>query len=98
MDGRVNLADRFRRGKLECSGDNPILPDVPMQRARQSNISDAGPFALTVSLRRLEGRRKSHTRASFQQWNCESPWLALNRCIAREEWTRPTHSWMAQQR
>jgi len=46
----------------------------------------------------LYGHRKAHFRTSFLQWNCESPWLALNRCIAREEWARPTHSWMAQQR
>jgi hypothetical protein len=29
-----------------------------------------------------------------QTENCESPWLALNRCIAREEWTSPAHSWI----
>jgi hypothetical protein len=39
-----------------------------------------------------------HSRASFLQWNRESPWLALNQCIAREEWTRPTHSWIAVRR
>jgi hypothetical protein len=27
--------------------------------------------------------------------NWESPWLALNRCISRKEWTRPTGAWIA---
>ena len=27
--------------------------------------------------------------------NWESPWLAFNRCISREEWTRPTGAWIA---
>jgi hypothetical protein len=37
-------------------------------------------------------------RASVPQWNLESPWLAFNRCISREEWTRPTEAWIAQHR
>lgn len=91
-------ADEFHWDNLEGSGDNPISFDVLVQRAQQSNISDAGPFPLTVARRCVEGRRKAHIRRSFLHWNYESPWLALNRCNAREEWTRPTHSWIAQQR
>jgi len=98
IDALVNLAGGFHWDKLEGGGDNPISPDLPVQSAQQSNISDAGPFALTVARRCVERRRKAHIRTSFLQWNSESPWLALNRCIAREEWTRPTHSWIAQQR
>jgi hypothetical protein len=37
-------------------------------------------------------------RASLPQWYRESPWLAFNRCISREEWTRPTDAWIAQHR
>jgi hypothetical protein len=75
-----------------------MSPDMLLRRAQQGNISDANPFAFTVARRYVEERLRARTRASFPQWNFESPWIALNRCIAQEEWTRPTHSWIAQQR
>jgi hypothetical protein len=75
-----------------------MLTDMLMRRAQQSNIGDADPVAFTAARRCAEERLRTRTRSGFPQWNCESPWLALNRRIAREEWTRPTHSWIAQQR
>jgi hypothetical protein len=75
-----------------------MLTDMLVQRAQQRNISDADPIACTTARRCAEERLRTRTRAGFPQWNCESRWLALNRCIAREEWTRPTHSWISQQR
>jgi short chain dehydrogenase len=97
-DGLVNLACWFHRDKLEGIEDSPMWRDVLVQRAPQSNISDAGPLVLMVARRCIEERRKARIRTSFFQWNYESPWLALNQCIAQEEWTTPTHSWMAQHR
>jgi hypothetical protein len=93
MDGLVNLTDGFQGDKLEGSGDSPMSPDVFVQRAQPSNISAAGPLALRIARSSLEECRKARMRTRFLQWN-----FALNRCIAREEWTRPTHSWIAQQR
>jgi hypothetical protein len=75
-----------------------MSPDMLVRRAQQRNISGAHPFVFTIARRCVEQRLRDRTRASFPQWNCESPWLALNRCIAREEWTGPTHSWVVQQR
>jgi hypothetical protein len=74
-----------------------MSPEMPVRRAQQSNISIADPLALTVARRWVKERREARVRASYPQWNCESPWLELNRCMAREEWTRPTHAWIAQQ-
>jgi hypothetical protein len=97
IDGCVNLTGEFHRDKPEGTGDSQLLPDVLVQRAHQSNIGDAGPIGL-IARRRVKGRRKSHMRTSFLQWNRESQWLAFNRCIAGTEWTTPMHSWIARQR
>jgi hypothetical protein len=66
-----------------------MSPDMLVRRAQRSNIANTDPLVSNVA-----GR----TRAGFRPWNVESPWLALNRCIAREEWTAPTYSWISQQR
>jgi hypothetical protein len=42
--------------------------------------------------------RRRHPRAYAPPWNCESQWLVLNRYIAQQEWTQPTHSWIARHR
>jgi hypothetical protein len=73
-----------QNSSLIARGMNPMSPDVLAQRAQQSNISDADRLSSSVARHWIERRRKS--RASFSQWSSESPWLALNRSIAREEW------------
>jgi hypothetical protein len=67
-------------------------------RTRQTSVSDPSPLALTVAPRYTDAHLRARTRAILGQWNGESPWRALNRCIARYELIRPTHSWIAQQR
>jgi hypothetical protein len=62
-----------------------MSPDLLVQRAQQSNISDADSLALTVARRCVEERLRARTGASFRRWNCESPWFVLNRCIARAD-------------
>jgi hypothetical protein len=61
-----------------------MSPNVLAQRAQQNNIGDADRLSSSVARHWMERRRKS--RACFSQWSSESPWLALNRSIAREEW------------
>jgi hypothetical protein len=79
-------------------GSIPMSHDQLVQCAQQGNMSSWDPLASTVASRYLGERRKPRCRPSFPQWRLDSPWLALNRCISREQWTRPTDSWIAQQR
>jgi hypothetical protein len=65
---------------------------------QRAHIGDAVPLSLAVASRCVRERRGARMRASLPQWNRESAWLALNRCISQEEWTRPTDSWIAQGR
>jgi hypothetical protein len=67
-------------------------------RTRQTRVSDSTSLALTVAARYADARLRARAGTIVGRWHGESPWLALNRCIARYEWIRPTHSWMAQQR
>jgi hypothetical protein len=66
-----------------------------MQRAR---IGDTHPLSLVFAPRCARERLRARMRANLPQWNRESPWLAFNRRIAREEWTTPADSWIGQQR
>jgi hypothetical protein len=67
---------------------------MPVQRAH----GDTDPFSLAFASRFVRELRSARMRASLPQWNRESLWLALNRCISRAEWTTPADSWLAQQR
>lgn len=42
--------------------------------------------------------RTRRPRAYAPPWTCESQWLVLNRYMAQQEWTGPTHSWIARHR
>lgn len=53
---------------------------------------------LAAASRCVPERREARMRASLPQWSRESPWLAFNRCISRQEWTKPTGAWIAQHR
>jgi hypothetical protein len=66
-----------------------------VQRTPQSGIGDSDPLISAIFRHCVEERRYVRRRVGFLRWNRESPWLALNQYIAREEWTRPTHSWIA---
>jgi hypothetical protein len=72
-----------------------MSPDMPVQLTHQSRIGDTDLFILAIFRRRIEERRCVRVRAGSLQGSREPPWLALNRFIARQEWTRPTHSWIA---
>jgi hypothetical protein len=65
--------------------------------SQRAHIDAVVPLSLAVASRYVRERRRAHMRASLPQ-NRESPWLAFNRCISREEWTGPTEAWIAQHR
>jgi len=67
---------------------------MPVQRTH----GDTGPLSLVFASRFVRERRRARMRACLPQWNRESPWLAFNRCISREEWTTPADTWIGQQR
>jgi hypothetical protein len=67
---------------------------MPLPRAH----GDTDLLSLAFASRFVRERRRARVRASLPQWNRESPWLTLNRCISREEWTTPAESWIGQQR
>jgi hypothetical protein len=60
--------------------DRPAVADTAK---RSSNIMHADPLSLAVARRWMEDRRKSRSWADYSQRSRESPWLALNRSIAR---------------
>jgi hypothetical protein len=64
----------------------------------QRVYGDTHPLSSAFASRCVRERRRARMRASLPQWNRESPWLAFNRCISREEWTTPADTWIGQQR
>jgi hypothetical protein len=68
---------------------------MPPQR---DHVGDADPISLALASHRIPRRRAERMRASLPQWSRESPWLAFNRSISREEWTTPADSWIGRQR
>ena len=65
---------RTTQGRLRCSC-NDLKP------------ATAVLLFLAAASRCVPERREARMRASLPQWSRESPWLAFNRCISREEWT-----------
>jgi hypothetical protein len=62
---------------------NLMWPDVLVQRAQLSGIRRAEPVSSMIAWRWMEKRGKGRGWTSFSQSGRESPWLALNRSIAR---------------